>query len=48
MGGYKGCWNTNKLMGEFWINQTVGIVIVLVRVIDFYLKSVNKGRECIF
>ena len=33
------------MMGELWINQTVGTVTVLVRKIDFYLKSVNKWRE---
>ena len=35
------------LMGELRINQTVCTVTVLVRVIGVYLKSVNKGRECI-
>ena len=33
------------LMGELWINQTVGTVCVLVRVIGFYYKSVNKGES---
>ena len=45
LGGYEGCWNRNVLMGELWINQTVGTVTVLVMVIGFYLKSVNKGSE---
>ena len=45
LGSYKGCRNTNMLMGELRINQTVCTVTVLVRVIGVYLKSVNKGRE---
>ena len=45
LGGYKGCWKTNVLMGELWINQKVSTVTVLVRVISFYLKLVKKGRE---
>ena len=33
------------LMGELWINQTVGTVTVLVRVIGFHPKTINKWRE---